>query len=201
VQSLNDDGDKINKETQLNLGGRPKGDIWQHFNEINNGKGKHKGAICNFCNSSWSRGRANEMKSHLAMKCKGHVPKDIRLNFLREIDNERESLEASSSTSSKKRKIPGNQKSLDDFYNNDKIEEAKSNRADKALIRWFICSGIPFVAADSPYFKDFTKTLNSGYNPPKRTALTTTHLDGELANITLKMKKELAKAKNLTLCK
>ena len=98
-------------------------------------------------------------------------------------------------------KIPGNQKSLDDFYNNDKIEEAKSNRADKALIRWFICSGIPFVAADSSYFKDFTKTLNSGYNPPKRTALTTTHLDGELANITLKIEKELAKAKNLTLCK
>ena len=38
VQSSKDDGDEINKETQINLGGRPKGDIWQHFNEINNGK-------------------------------------------------------------------------------------------------------------------------------------------------------------------
>ena len=34
-KSSKDDGDEINKETQLNLGGRPKGDIWQHFNEIN----------------------------------------------------------------------------------------------------------------------------------------------------------------------
>ena len=64
VQSLKDDGDTINKETQLNLGERPKGDIWQHFNEINNRKGKHKEAICN-------------LKSHLAMKCKKHIPKDI----------------------------------------------------------------------------------------------------------------------------
>jgi hypothetical protein len=146
------------------------------------------------------------MKSHLAMKCKGRIPKDVKLYYLREIDNERESLETSSSTSSKKRKISNNsnqivQTSLNNFYDNDKIEEGKSNRADKALIRWFVCSGIPFVAADSPYFEDFTKTLNSAYNPPKRTALSTTHLDGELANITLKIEKELAKAKNLTLCK
>ena len=143
------------------------------------------------------------MKSHLAMKCRGRVPKDIKLYYLREIDNERESLEISSS--SKKRKISNPnqtiQTSLNKFYDNDKIEEAKSNRADRALVRWFVCSGIPFVAADSPYFEDFTKTLNSAYNPPKRTALSTTHLDGELANITLKIEKELAKAKNLTLCK
>ncbi|CAB5360220.1 unnamed protein product [Rhizophagus irregularis] len=189
-----------NEETQPgNPGRRPKGDIWQYFMEINNGKGKHKGAICNFCHSSWTWGRANEIKSHLAMKCKGHVPKDIRLNFLREIDNERETSETSS-TSSKKRKITNNQKTLENYYDIDKIDEVKSNRADKALIRWFVCSGIPFVAADSPYFEDFTKSLNSGYNPPKRTALATTHLDGELANITLKIEKELGKAKNLTLC-
>ncbi|CAG8648677.1 12894_t:CDS:2 [Rhizophagus irregularis] len=198
---INPPSNQLNKETPLpNLGGRPKGDIWQFFAEINNGKGKHKGAICNFCNSSWNRGRANEMKSHLAMKCKGRVPKDIRLNFLREIDNERESSETSSISSSKKRKISNNQTTLENFYDDDKIDEVKSNRADKALIRWFVCSGIPFVAADSPYFDDFTKSLNSGYNPPKRTALATTHLDGELANVTLKIEKELAKAKNLTLC-
>ena len=52
MQSSKDDGDEINKETQLNLGKRPKEDIWQHFNEINNEKEKHKGAICNFCNLS-----------------------------------------------------------------------------------------------------------------------------------------------------
>ncbi|PKC57778.1 hypothetical protein RhiirA1_401141 [Rhizophagus irregularis] len=129
------------------------------------------------------------MKSHLAMKCKGRVPKDIRLNFLREIDNERESSETSSISSSKKRKISNNQTTLENFYDDDKIDEVKSNRADKALIRWFVCSGIPFVAADSPYFDDFTKSLNSGYNPPKRTALATTHLDEQLRNLIAPVKK------------
>ena len=200
LSEISSPSNRPNKETSsINVGGRPKGDIWQYFDEINNGKGKHKGATCNFCNSTWSRGRANEMKSHLAMKCKGHVPKDVRLNYLRELDNEREFSETSS-PSNKKRKISNNQTTLDSFYDNDKIDEARSNRADKALVRWFVCSGIPFVAADSPYFEDFTKSLNSGYNPPKRTALSTTHLDGELANVTLKIEKELVKAKNLTLC-
>ncbi|GBB91130.1 hypothetical protein RclHR1_18270004 [Rhizophagus clarus] len=127
----------------------------------------------------WSQGKVNEMKDHLAMKCKGHVSKDIWLNFLREIDNEHESPETLS-TSSKKQKISNNQTTLENFYDNNKIDEVKT--------------------ADSPYFDDFTKSLNSGYNPPKRTVLVTTHLDGKLANVTLKIEKELAKAENLTLC-
>ncbi|GES95997.1 ribonuclease H-like domain-containing protein [Rhizophagus clarus] len=121
----------------------------------------------------WSQGKVNEMKDHLAMKCKGHVSKDIWLNFLREIDNEHESPETLS-TSSKKQKISNNQTTLENFYDNNKIDEVKSNWADKALIKY-------------------------GYNPPKRTVLVTTHLDGKLANVTLKIEKELAKAENLTL--
>ncbi|RGB25362.1 hypothetical protein C1646_771837 [Rhizophagus diaphanus] len=87
------------------------------------------------------------MKSYLAIKCRGYVLKDVRLNFLWKIDNEREYSET------------------------------------------LFTSRIPFVTADSPYFEDFTKSLNSGYNLPKRTTLATTHLDGELANITLKLKR------------
>ena len=45
----------IKKYKLINLKGKSKGNIWQHFNEINNRKGKHKGAICN-------------LKNHLAMK-------------------------------------------------------------------------------------------------------------------------------------
>jgi hypothetical protein len=38
-----------NKETQPpNFGGRPKGDVWQFFVEINNGRGKHKGQFVIF---------------------------------------------------------------------------------------------------------------------------------------------------------
>ena len=37
----------IKKYKLINLKEKPKGDIWQHFNKINNRKGKHKGVICN----------------------------------------------------------------------------------------------------------------------------------------------------------
>ncbi|CAG8478702.1 19774_t:CDS:2, partial [Gigaspora margarita] len=53
---------------------------------------------------------------------------------------------------------------------------------------------------NNPYFEDYTKALNPSYNPPKRTALATSILDAEAANIIIKVDKELSKAKNLTLC-
>ncbi|CAB4424063.1 unnamed protein product [Rhizophagus irregularis] len=83
------------------------------------------------------------------MKCKKCVLKDIWLNFSREIDNKYKSSETSSILSSKKRKISNNQITLENFYNDNKIDEVKN---------------------------------------------------GELANVTLKIKKELAKTKNLILC-
>ncbi|CAG8667129.1 10489_t:CDS:2, partial [Ambispora gerdemannii] len=80
------------------------------------------------------------------------------------------------------------------------IDQAKEAMVNKALIKWIVSSGIPFSSVNSPYFEDYTKLLNFGYNSPKRSALITSILDTEMANIILKMEKELSKAKNLTLC-
>ncbi|CAG8694232.1 23362_t:CDS:2 [Dentiscutata erythropus] len=155
-----------------NNSGRPPADVWEEFNTINNGAGKHKGASCRYCNQKWSRGRAHEMKSHLALKCKGNVPREIRLKLF-----------------------------VDAYYDvKEAINKAKEKRANQSLIKWIVYSGISFSAFDNPYFEDYTKALNLGYNPPKRSALATSILDAEAANIIIKMDKELSKAKNLTLC-
>ena len=50
-----------------------------------------------------------------------------------------------------------------------------------------------------PFFQDFVKSLCFEYNPPKRTTLSTTLLNAEAANITLKIEEELHQSKNLTL--
>ncbi|CAG8515676.1 10377_t:CDS:2 [Cetraspora pellucida] len=63
-----------------------------------------------------------------------------------------------------------------------------------------VCSGILFSAFDNPFFKDYTKILNPGYDPSKRTTLASSILDSEAANIIIKVENELSKAKNLTLC-
>ncbi|CAG8675214.1 171_t:CDS:2, partial [Ambispora gerdemannii] len=87
------------------------------------------------------------------------------------------------------------------YYNTTaSIDQAKEAMANKALIKWIVSLDIPFSSVDSPYFEDYTKLLNFEYNSPKRSALTTSILDTEMVNIILKMKKELSKAKNFTLC-
>ncbi|CAG8749340.1 1573_t:CDS:2, partial [Racocetra persica] len=181
-------------------GGRPQKNIWNEYDTIDNGRGRHKGARCRYCTMSWARGRAQEMKSHLAMKCKGRIPQETRIKVLRDIQNEdRPTLSRTSTV--KKRKSTYSILSLDAYYDTkEAIDKTKEARANKSLIKWIVCSGISFSAFDSPYFEDFTKILNPGYNSPKRTALTTSVLEVEAANIMLKVEKELSKSKNLTLC-
>src|SRR5438270_1632169 len=76
---------------------------------------------------------------------------------------------------------------------------ADTAKINKALVHFFVCCGIPFSIVDSPFFQDFVKSLCFEYNPPKRTTLSTTLLNAEAANITLKIEEELHQSKNLTL--
>ncbi|CAG8730907.1 7199_t:CDS:1, partial [Acaulospora morrowiae] len=126
-------------ETVQNLtsvGGRPKAEVWQYYNQVNNGKGRHKGAICKFCREVWNRGRAQEMKYHTAIKCKGPVPRDVRFNLLREIQNGTDStLPELSTPSTPKRQRTFNQKSLtlDAYYDTTAaIDQTREIRANKA---------------------------------------------------------------------
>ncbi|CAG8661093.1 2994_t:CDS:2, partial [Scutellospora calospora] len=43
------------------------------FNIINNGLGKHKGTSCRYYSCIWVQRKAQEMKSHLVMKCRGRI--------------------------------------------------------------------------------------------------------------------------------
>ena len=88
---------------------------------------------------------------------------------------------------------------LHSYFDSDRIDAPKISRANQAMVRFFVCCGIPFSVADSPFFRDFTKTLCNGYEPPKRTTLSNHLLDSEIANITLKIEKEVRDSKNLTL--
>ncbi|CAG8812592.1 4921_t:CDS:1, partial [Racocetra fulgida] len=78
------------------------------------------------------------------------VPLDIRMSAL-------ESIKEKAFFSNTKRKLDDDQ-SDEDFYN-DEIDENKIAQCHNALIRLFVCCGIPFHIVDHPFFKDFVKTL------------------------------------------
>ncbi|CAG8480826.1 25627_t:CDS:2 [Dentiscutata erythropus] len=88
-----------------------------------------------YCSVSWARGRAQDMKSHLALKCKGKVPKEVRLKILQDIQSKDEHVQSGTSTL-KKRKSNNSILPLDAYYNpKEAIDEAKETRANKALIK------------------------------------------------------------------
>lgn len=122
------------------------------------------------------------MKSHLALRC-SKVTHSVKLEYLHAISN----------------------KDIDQFTQQPLSNKSNNNDAinilkvDKALVHFFVCCGIPFSVVDSPFFQDFVKSLCFEYKLPKRTALSTTYLNAEIANIALKIEEELHQSKNLTL--
>jgi hypothetical protein len=164
--------------------GKKKDKVWKYFNIIDIPNNSHKGAVCKFCSISWKRGKPNEMKSHLALRC-SKVTYNVKMEYLHAISSSEDSSSTQLTTSANYKKDDNN---IPDF-----------TKAHKALTRFFVCCGIPFSVVDSPFFHDFVKSLCFEYELPKRTILSTTYLDAETANITLKIEEELHQAKNLTL--
>jgi len=176
--------DDIENET-LNLVqkklGKRRDKVWDYFDIVDIPNDTHKGAVCKFCKQSWKRGKPNEMKSHLALRC-SKVPHNIKMEYLHMISNEEVS-----------------EQSISKINKTDNSGNIDFTRADKSLVRFFICCGIPFSVVDSPFFQDFVKSLCFEYKLPKRTTLSTTYLNAESANVILKIEEELRQSKNLTL--
>ena len=124
------------------------------------------------------------LKSHLALYC-NQTSLNIKAEYMEILATENTSANRNQRTSS------------DD--SSAEIDIDKKDKIDQALIRFFVCYGIPLSIVDHPYFVDFVQSLCFGYNPPKRTALSTTILNKEISVVLKKIKEELKYEENLTL--
>ena len=166
--------------------GRPQSHVWDHFTKESLGSG-HYSAKCHYCNASWSRGRPETLKSHLALYC-NNVPLNIKAEYMEML------AMGNTSTNRNNRK---QQTSSDDSPA--ELDINQTDKIDQALVCFFVCCEILFSIVDHPYFVDFVKSLCFGYNPPKRTALSTTILHKEISAVLTKIKQELKYEENLTL--
>jgi hypothetical protein len=123
------------------------------------------------------------MKAHLALKC-SDVTQDIKLKYLKLIKFNNTQDEQQNNNN-----------------NNNLLDPQRILKINQAMVRFFVCCGIPFCVADSPFFIDFIKSISYNYEPPKRTTLSGHLLDSEIADVTLKMEEEIRHSKNLTLGK
>src|SRR2546423_477673 len=112
--------------------GRPESHVWDHFIKQSLGSG-HYSAKCHYCASSWSKGRPETLKAHLALYC-SQMPLNIKSEFM-------ELLASGNTSANRKQKENSNDSSAI-------IDIDKKNKIDQALIRFFICCGIPFSIVD-----------------------------------------------------
>jgi hypothetical protein len=163
--------------------GRKESHVWDHYSKEPLGSG-HYTAKCFFCSQTWARGRPDILKSHLALYCK-EVPLSIKTEYM-------EMLAIGTTSTNRKQKSSDTDSSAE-------IDIDRKDKIDQALIRYFICCGIPFSTVNHPYFIDFVQSLCFAYNPPKRSLLSTTILDKETAIVLKKIQEELKYEENLTL--
>jgi hypothetical protein len=179
--------------------GPKKRPVWQHFDSIGLKDSGHQGCKCKYCNWSQKKGKPSLMEAHLALNCY-KVPKEIKNIYLHFISN-RDDMKSDKQQSKKQKLVSDNGKKISDFYRPATIDFETVKLANRALVKFFICCGIPFSAASHPFFRDFVQILHPGYIPPYRTELSQELLDGELARVLLNIEKELEHEDDLTLSK
>ena len=183
--------------------GPKKKPVWQHFDLIGTRNSGHQGCKCKYCKWTQKSGKPNMMEAHLALKC-SKVSIEIKNIFLHVVSN-RDNMNISNSSNNqqkKKQKYDNtNNKKINDFYRPTNIDLETIKLANRAIIKFFICCGIPFSAASHPFFCDFVYILHPGYTPPQRSELSQNLLDGETARVLINTEQELKHEENLTLGK
>ncbi|GBC53927.2 ribonuclease H-like domain-containing protein [Rhizophagus irregularis DAOM 181602=DAOM 197198] len=175
-----------------NRGSRSPNSIWE---DINKGEavGSGKFASCKYCKNTWSRGKVLKLEEHLSNHCPDAPAAVVRRYMTKVMERQ------DKSKSSKKRKYSEGQSNMDDYHDSTELNEQRCTRINRALVKFFIACRIAFRVVEHPFFINFIKELNAGYNTPTREVLVNQLLERELAQVNFKVNSELEKEMNLTL--
>jgi hypothetical protein len=187
--------DLIDSQKQKkNRGGRPPHTIWEDINKGEPvGSGKFA-ASCKYCDITWSRGEVSKLEDHLSNHCQ-RAPAIVVRKYMTKVMERQDK-----SKPSKKRKVSeGQQSTMDDYHDLIELNEQRCTRINRALVKFFIACGVSFRIVEHPFFVNFIKELNAGYNPPTREVLVNQLLERELAVVNHKVKSELERETDLTL--
>lgn len=112
-----------------------------------------------------------------------------------------ESREVREISSGNKRKIESDQTTLEDFYENADLNKERKENIDIALIKAFVCCGLPWRLVEHPFIIELFKQLRSNYNLPDQKTLADTILKKEILRVNVKLFRLLDDGNNLTLGK
>jgi hypothetical protein len=174
-----------------NKGGRPLNSIWEDIQQGDSvGSGKFS-ASCKYCDVQWKRGEVLKLEEHLSNYCV-KAPATVVRKYMTKVMERQDKA-------SKKRKVSDGQQNIDNYHDYTVIPDSRITRINRALIKFFVACGISFRIVEHPFFINFVKELNAGYDLPTREYLAGQLLERELAQINSKVKSEIEKESNLTL--
>lgn len=191
----------MSDEKKRNLGGRPQSEVWKHFEKKPLKSVGHYSAKCTYCAKYWPRGTPNELETHLANDCKA-ASEYIRSFYLGVVSARNFGNEASLSNSNKKRKTQNSeQREITEWCESTTLPSSKIASITRALLRAFVCCGIPFSVIQNPFFIEFLNEIRPGYEPPTDELLSGRLLSEETSRINEKVGAIIKNSNNLTLGK
>ncbi|CAG8800415.1 3783_t:CDS:1, partial [Dentiscutata erythropus] len=184
---------KAKHSTEKNIGGRPLKPIWNFYDrgKILDNSG-HYEAICKACSQSFIPGKPAQMEKHIISDCV-EVSETVKEAVIYIVESREKS---SSSTGSK---YSNEQLSLDEFLESTVIPDKRIESINRALIKAFVCCGLPWRLIEHPFFVEFLKQLRPAYNPPGRKFVANNLLMSEIVRIDTYLYKLIKNAKNLTI--
>ena len=151
--------------------------IWEYFTRGNHLGNGHYQATCKLCLSFFKDARPYVLRSHIVSQC----PKasEIIKNEVNElILKEKQHFPKQAETSEH-----SGQHHIDGYFGSVNLEESRIKQINEALVMMFIMCALPFRLVENPFFINFLKALNPGYQPPSRKALAGHLLDNEVIRI------------------
>jgi hypothetical protein len=138
------------------------------------------------------------MEKHIISGC-SQVDRSVRDAIIHMV--EARECEIALSGNSNKRKFENNQTTLEKFYENSELSKEKKEDIDIALVKAFVCCGLPWHLVENPFFIELFTQLRSNYKLPNRKTLADAMLTQEILRVSVKLYKLLDEEKNLTLGK
>ncbi|CAJ0758482.1 5323_t:CDS:2 [Entrophospora sp. SA101] len=147
--------------------GQRQNEVWEYFIKTPLNSHGNYSAECNFCKQRWGRAYVQSLQAHLANNCPA-CPDMIQRFYLEVLSTENLAEDITSTN---------------DFYENKELSEGKIEAINIALVRAFVCCGIPFSVIDNLFFRELLYQLQANYHPPSRQTLAGQLLSKEYQNL------------------
>ena len=90
---------------------------------------------------------------------------------------------------------------MENFYENSDLSKERKEDIDIALIKAFVCCGLPWRLVEHPFIIELFKQLRSNYDLLDQKTLAETMLTQEVLRVSVKLYRLLDSENNLTLGK